>query len=152
MDTVMTDMKQPKYDDDYSTCAETYSTLRVFADEVNPVEITKALGIVPTKSFQKGEPHSNVLFRKTHGWFYSTAQLTPSKDTRRHIDLILEVLNGKGEVIEALRQRGCKLDIMSYWVSHGQGGPALWSHQMFKLGTLGIEVWWDIYFADKDET
>jgi hypothetical protein len=144
-------MNQPKYDDDYPTCAETYSTLRVFADDVTALEMTSALRIKPTKSFLKGEPHSKGLFRKTHGWFYETKLLSHSKDTRRHIDLILEVLDGKQKEVESLRQRGCKLDIVSYWASHGQGGPALWPPQMLKLGKLGIEIWWDIYFRDKDE-
>jgi hypothetical protein len=142
---------RPEFDDDYSTCAETYSTLRIFADEIGAAEITDALGIPPTKSFLKGEPHGKGLFRKAHGWFYSTKKLINSKDTRRHIDLILEALDGKSEAIKVLHQRGCKLDIMSYWVSHGQGGPVLLPHQMLKLGTLGIEVWWDIYFADENE-
>jgi len=118
-------MNQPEYDDDYPTCAETFSTLRIFADEVSAAEITDALGVAPTESFLKGEPHSKGLFRKAHGWFYSTKKLSSSKDTRRHIDLILESLDGKGNAIKALHQRGCKLDIMSYWVSYGQGGPAL---------------------------
>jgi len=145
-------MNQAEYDDDYSTCAKTYSTLRVFANEINPMEITKTLGISPTESFQKGELHSKGLSRKANGWFYSTAKLTQSKDTRRHIDLILSALDRKEEAIEVLHQKGCKLDITSYWVSHGQGGPALWPHQMIKLGTLGLEVWWDIYFAHEGET
>jgi len=143
-------MNQPEYDNDFPTCAETYSTLRIFADEISAAEITNALGIAPAKSFLKGEPHGTGLFRKAHGWFYSTKKLTQSKVTRRHIDLILEILDGKGEAIKALRQRGCKLDIMSYWQSYGQGGPALWPHQMQKLGALEIEIWWDIYFAKKD--
>jgi hypothetical protein len=152
MDTDMTRMNQPEYDDNYPTCAKTFSTLRIFADEVSAAEITNALGVAPTKSFLKGEPHSKGLFRKAHGWFYSTEKFSSSKDTRQHIDLILEALDGKVKVIKALHQRGCKLDIMSYWVSHGQGGPALWPHQMLKLGKLGIEVWWDIYSAGENET
>jgi hypothetical protein len=151
MDTDMTRMNQPEYDDDYPTCAETFSTLRIFADEVSAAEITDALGVAPTESFLKGEPHSKGLFRRAHGWFYSTKKLSSSKDTRRHIDLILESLDGKSNAIKVLHQRGCKLDIMSYWVSHGEGGPALWPYQMLKLGKLGIQVWWDIYSAEEDE-
>ncbi|MGH7994021.1 MAG: hypothetical protein ACREDQ_10930 [Limisphaerales bacterium] len=63
----------------------------------------------------------------------------------------LEALDSKAKAIKALHQRGCKLDIVSYWVSNGEGGPALWPYQMFKLGELGIEVWWDIYSAEEDE-
>lgn len=44
------------------------------------------------------------------------------------------------------------LDITSYWVSTGQGGPWLMPQQMLKLGGLGIGVWWDIYFSDENKT
>lgn len=140
-----------EYDDNYPTCRKTHSTFRVFSDEINPDEITKIFNFAPTNSFQKGEPHSKGLYRKNHGWFYTTKQLTQSKDTRRHIDMILTALDSKMEAIEKLHQKGCSFDIVSYWVSNGQGGPALWPHQMVILGKLGIGVWWDIYFASEDK-
>ena len=141
------------YDDSYATCVETYSTLRVFSDDIAPDEMTRVLEIEPTKSFRKGDSHSHgKLRRKANGWFYSTEKLCDSKDTRRHIDKILSALEGKEEVVASMQRQGCKLDITSYWVSTGQGGPWLMPQQMLKLGRLGIEVWWDIYFSDEDKT
>jgi hypothetical protein len=138
-------METSEYDDDYPTCVETYSTLCVFSDSVAPAAITTELGIPPTETFKKGESHSKGrLQRKANGWFYSTEGLLQSKDTRRHID-------SKERAIETLRQKGCKMDISSYWVSIGQGGPALWPCQMIKLGNFGIEIWWDIYFRSNKE-
>jgi len=145
-------MGQPDYDDSYSTCVETHSTLRVFSDHITPDEITKLLQIEPTSAFRKGDSYSHgKLKRKANGWFYSTEQLSSSKDTRRHIDLILATLDGKDDSVQKLHIEGCKIDLTTYWVSVGQGGPWLMPRQMLKLGTLGIEIWWDIYFADKDE-
>src|SRR5260221_238451 len=81
---------QPEYDDSYPTCVETYSRLRVFSDDITPDEITKLLQIKPTDGFRKDESYSRrKLQRKANGWFYSTKNLCSSKDTRRHIDLIL---------------------------------------------------------------
>ena len=54
--------------------------------------------------------------------------------------------------MKALHARGCKADISSFWMSVGQGGPWLMPEQMLKLGALDIDIWWDIYFADDDET
>lgn len=143
-------MKQLEYVDDYPTCEETYSTLRIFSDEISPSEVEKALKITPTKSFKKGEPFGrNRLFRKAHGWFFSTRKLTTSRDTRRHVDLILEALEGKEKAMKMLLKKGCKIDVTSYYLSNGQGGPALWPHQMLKLGKLGIEIWWDVYFNEE---
>jgi hypothetical protein len=144
-------MKRPDYDDDYPTCALTKSALRIFSDKTSPAEITKILKLKPTSSFQKGESFSKgQLFRKANGWFLDTKKSVKSKDTRRHIDFILQAIGRKHKAIELLRQRGCKLDIVSYFVSCGQGGPALWPYQMLKLGKLGIEVWWDLSFRGED--
>src|SRR5688572_9839067 len=94
-------MEEYEYDDSYSTCVETYSTLRIFSDTISPDEITKLLQIQPTDRFQKGDSHSQgKLKRKTNGWFYSTEKLSPSKDTRRHMDLILNALDGREEAVK----------------------------------------------------
>jgi hypothetical protein len=53
--------------------------------------------------------------------------------------------------VKKLHLMGCKIDITTYWVSIGQGGPWLMPQQMLRLGTLGIGVWWDIYFESEDE-
>jgi hypothetical protein len=144
-------MKQSDYDDNYATCKFTTSTLRIFGDKTSPAEITKILKLKPTRSFQKGESfNKGRLFRKTNGWFLETKKPVKSKDTRRHIDFILQAIERKHRAIKLLRQRGCKLDIVSYFVSCGQGGPALWPYQMLKLGKLNIEVWWDVYFHEED--
>jgi len=138
------------YDDAYPTCAETYSTLRVFSDHVKLEAITDALGMTPTRSFRMGEAHGDGRQRKMNGWFYSTEGLSTSRDTRRHLDLLLDALEGRTGVVDRLREDGCNIDIVSYWVSSGQGGPQLQPHQMVKLGALGIPVSWDIYFGSDD--
>src|SRR5258706_4216313 len=125
-------MNDADYDDAYATCVETHSTLRIFADDIGPDRITSVLGIPPTDSFRQRESSGNGRQRKAHGWFYSTERLSSSKDTRRHIDMILAVIAGKDVEIAELRQKGCDLDIVSYWVSRGQGGPELLPHQMLK--------------------
>jgi hypothetical protein len=65
--------------------------------------------------------------------------------------LILAALKDQAGVMKLLRATGCTVDIVSYWLSSGQGGPWLMPEQMMKLGRLGIPVWWDIYFADEDQ-
>src|SRR5882672_10386625 len=107
-----------EYDDSYPTCVETYSTLRIFSDDLTPDEITKFLKTKPTRSFRKGDSHARgKLQRKTNGWFYSTKKLSSSKDTRRHIDLILTAFGRKIDLVKKLQRKGCKIDISSYWVS-----------------------------------
>jgi len=150
---VMAETIRPDYDDSYPTCLRTYSTLRVFSDNILPEEITKVLQIEPTEAFRKGDSHAQgKLQRKASGWFYSTKHLCDSKDTRRHLDMILAALEGRLEAVRALHLRGCKIDVSSYWRSVGQGGPCLTPEQMLKLGAFDISVWWDVYFASENET
>jgi hypothetical protein len=141
------------YDDSYPTCIKTYATLRLFSAEIVPEEVTEILRIEPTRTFRKGDTHAKgKLQRKTNGWFYSTKKLSNSKDGRRHIDMILDALDGKFDAVNILQARGCEIHITNYWVSGGQGGPWLMPSQMLKLGALNIDIWWDIYFADEDGT
>lgn len=138
------------YDDVYPTCAKTYSTLRIFSDDLAPDEITTTLIIQPTDTFRKGDLHTfGRRHRKANGWFYSTEQLTDSRDFRRHLDLILGQLQGKTNEVKSLRTRACKIDITTYWVSKsGHGGPWLMPYQMLALGSFGIPIWWDVYFPE----
>lgn len=148
----MAQTEHRKYDDSYPTCAETYSTLRIFSDDLPLEEVTATLGIQATESFRKGDVHSRgKLLRKANGWFYSTKQFSDSKDFRRHLDKILDALDGRIDAVKALQSKGCKIDITTHWASTGQGGPWLMPDQMLKLGNLGISIWWDIYFCSEAE-
>ena len=139
------------YDEDDATCVETHSTLRIFSDHLTPEEITAAVGIEPSETFRKGDLHSRGrLRREAHGWFFSTEGRCDSKDGRRHINLILEACAGKDEAFARIRPDCAPIDIVSYYLSAGQGGPCLTPRQMLRLGALGFEVWWDVYFLDDD--
>jgi hypothetical protein len=148
----MPEANDTEYDDEYPTCVETFSTLYIFSNDLDPEYITDQLGIEPTSSFRKGDVHGRgKLHRKANGWFFRTKSLSRSRDTRRHLDLILAALEGKDVALKTLQAQGCEVSITTYWVSVGQGGPWLMPHQMLRLGTLGINIWWDVYFADDGE-
>jgi hypothetical protein len=148
----MNQSENREYDDSYPTCERTYCTLRIFSDDLSPTEITAILGIQPTETFKKGDHHGrDNLQRKTNGWFFTTNESTASRDFRRHLDVILDALDGKADAVESLTSKACKIDITSYYNSVGQGGPWLMPYQMLKLGALGISIWWDVYFASDNE-
>ena len=131
-------------------CTRTYSTLRIFSDEVDPEGISKTLDLKPTDSFRMGDAYSICkLTRKYNGWFLSSESSMDSQDTEEHIGFILAKLDGKAEAVAALHAAGCHLDIFSLWRFDGQGGPSLTAEQMLMLGKLGIAVCWDVY-ADEE--
>ena len=60
------------------------------------------------------------LVRKAHGWLYSTEGLVDSRDSGRHIDMLLRLLEGKNSSLERLRQNGCDIDIVPSGPNSGQ--------------------------------
>ena len=134
----------------YSTCLETYSTLRIFSNEITPAEISSILLIEPSKSFCKDEllaqPGNR---RKFNGWFLSSESKIDSNDTTQHTQWVITSILGKKDVVHSLRTRGAEIDICCYWVSAGQGGPTISPSQMRSLGDLDLEIWWDVYFETR---
>jgi hypothetical protein len=142
------------YDDDFMSCRETYSTLRVFSDAIPPAEISAALKLEPTSSHLKGEAISPRVNRprREHGWLLSSEHHVRSRDTRRHIDWILDQLEPCSIAFESLLSRGASVDIFSYWTSaSGQGGPILSPPQFARLARFRLECIYDIYFTPEDD-
>ncbi len=144
-----------KYDDQYSTCDSTYATLRIFHESLVPDDINDLLGVSATSSQQRGDPISSKRpekgERKVGGWFLESEGKVDSKDSRRHIDWLLDQVEGKGTVLEELRIKGYKIDISCYWDSaSGHGGPTVSPAQSKQLADLGIELWFDVYFSGEE--
>ena len=142
------------YDDAYMSCAQTYSTLRIFSDSIEPHEISAALQVEPTRSFRKGDPISVRVPqpRPRHGWLLCTETHVTSRDTRRHVDWLLDRVEPVLESFATLTRRGAESDVYSFWVSsRGQGGPLLSPCQMQRLATLGLECSYDVYFESDDD-
>ena len=145
-------MVSPTYDDNYSACEETFSTLRMYHDKVTPSEITQRLGVQPSKYFAKGDIRTKRgKLYEINGWFLSSEHKVDSRDPRKHIDWVIDQIWNKKEVVLQLIQEGWSADISSYWVSSsGNGGPTLSPYQMERLAKLDIEVWWDVYLSYDD--
>src|SRR5689334_276822 len=107
-----------EYDDDYATCEKTYAGLRIFHGELDPDAVTRDLGIKPTNAFRKGEPMRPGARRsaiaKQGGWFLDTEGVVSSRDIRRHLDWLIDRLEPKRQVIEALQAAGYRMDVFCY--------------------------------------
>lgn len=141
------------YDDRYPTCVATYATFRIYSTTLHPDLITAALGFAPSRAFAKGDTFGKAQrIREMTGRLYATEGIVSSRDTRRHLDHILQRLEGKGRALDDLRAEGCDIDIMSYWLSVGHGGPVIEPGQMRQLAELKLPVSWDVYVkADGDD-
>jgi len=139
------------YNDEYPTCARTYATLMIYPEEIDPPIVTHHLGIEPSNWQRKEEaieldgrrlPRVAIL----NSWSFTSKGQVDSRDSRRHIDWLLDQLDPKAKAIGILQEMGCRMVISCFWASRsGQGGPTLSPTQMKRLGELNIELWFDIY-------
>ena len=130
-----------------STCLETYATLRIFSESMTPDEIGEALEVDATRARLADPESRNPRARVWHGWFWGSKGQVAGTDNLHHSGAILGLLEGKEKALDQLRARGCRIDIICYWVSKGQGGPQLDSATLKSLAALDLPVWWDVYFG-----
>jgi len=145
------------YNDNYPGCLRTYATLRIYPGEIHPQEVSARLQIVPSKFWvrdetlavipgqypaQKTSPGAKAM----HGWFLTTHSRLDSRDTRRHIDTLLEPLLPVATEVASLQRQGAAIDIICFWhASPQQGGPALSPKQLRMLADLDIAIAWNIF-------
>jgi hypothetical protein len=122
------------YNDDYQTCEETYSTLRIYS---RSLDVPKKLNLKPSDISE---------YEDLNGYFYSTKNVINSKDLRRHLDYLIEMFKNKVEVLNEIQAEGNRIDLVCYWVSqNGHGGPTLSPKQLNEIAKLNVEIWFDIY-------
>jgi len=142
-----------QYNADYETCSYTHVWLRVMHDTKEPEKVSQILALQPTSSHLVGTRVSELSdrVRRSSGWFLESAEHVNSRDARHHLDWLLEKITGKELAFAELRKHDYEIDICCRWDSKsGHGGPTLNPSQMSILGSLGIELWFDIYFEGED--
>jgi len=135
------------YIDDYSACERTYATLRIYPSSISTDEISKFLGLKPTRTSLAGVKSAQHI----NGWFLSTQGQLESRDCRRHIDWLLDQIESvQTEFIELLAKE-VEVDISCFWVSStGNGGPTICPLQMSRLVKFNLSVSWDIWFSESN--
>lgn len=136
-----------EYDDEYPSCRRTKVKLRIYHDTLSPKEITAKLGILPERTQEAGAISPETKYAaKISGWFLDSEGHVESKDSRRHLDWLLDRVESKTRELKQLCDAGCRIDICCVWNSkQGHGGPTLSVPQFKRLAELGIELWFDIY-------
>lgn len=142
-----------EYDDSNPSCSETFATLRITSDAIDPHEISQRLQLSPSSAYRKGEPISPrvATLRDHHGWLLSSEAQVQSQDVRRHLDWLLDQLLPRSPAYSALIAPGTEADIFVFWQSRsGQGGPILSPPQLSKLALLQLEIIFDVYYSEPE--
>ena len=87
------------------------------------------------------------------GWFLTTKGRIDSRDSRRHIDWLIDQIEGKSAELRSQLDEGSRVSITCYWAAANcGGGPTISPDQMRRLGEQNIELCFDIYFHGDDES
>lgn len=144
--------------DQYPTCVETRAVLRIYPGELSPLDITRRLGIIPTKQNIVGDERVTRSGARraisVNGWFLSSEQHVRSLDLRRHLIWLLDLLQSKERELLSLQSiAGLQMVVNCTWYSRsGHGGPTLWPEQMRGLADLNLECSFDIYFLSDEDS
>ena len=131
------------YNDNYPTCIETYATIRVSSAQHDCAALQARLQLSDATcriSPRAGSPRAV--------WGLSSEAHVRSRDTRRHIDWLLDRIEPAPSALLELREEGATADIFCYFVSVGHGGPMLSPQQMTRLAALDLTVGWDVYCSE----
>jgi hypothetical protein len=128
----------------------TYATFRAFSESLDPDEVSRALGIEPTKCFRAGDerkPNRPYAPYRSGGWLLST-EAFESRDIREHVDRLLDRLEPSAPALARLVEEGARCSVFCFWSSdNGQGGPQLDPTQMARLAALNLPILFDVYTA-----
>ena len=133
------------------SCLETYATLRIFSQTLDPSEISRILDLDATRSKPLDPASKYRPRRENHFWAWCTRTIVDSKDGLEHVRTVILTLAGKEQELGELRKAGCDIDVCCYWSSSGQGGPFLDVAALTGLARLGLEICWDVYFSASDD-
>ena len=137
---------------DYESCEETYATLRLYSNDIDPDEVTVRFGVTPTETQRQGELRGCGRFIRVNAWFLSSKDHVQSTDLKDHLDWVLNQVLAKKDVLRDLQSAGVKSDVACYWLSVTEnGGPTLFPEQMEKLAALKLDCWFDVYFHKDKE-
>ncbi len=119
-------------------------SIRLKSGTLDPADVTRIVGVQPTRAVKKGEQASDRRVPSLSGmWTYtvSSDQVLAAATELLHV---IEPVTG--QLQDATTKYGAELTIAIYWQPEGgQGGYSLPADVMRRLAMLGERI--DLYFA-----
>lgn len=132
---------------------ESVVTFILSGEFLDPDAVTAALGLVPTKSFKKGDPtpstHRNPNLRRKQGMWQLESMLPRQAPLDRHIEHLLDRLDTHAsEIGEFLKLGyGCRFSCGCF-LNRWNRGTELSPRTLGRIGALGASLGLDIYCDD----
>jgi len=125
-----------------------YTYFRVKGDQLPLDDITSCMGIVPTESWQRGDPGKFNPSRPDAGWCLYGPLPRSELSLDRHIDALLALLDDRSSVILDLGQQfEVWVQCVGYYSSSSPGFH-LSRHTVQRIAKLGLPIDVDLYFHE----
>ncbi|MFT3768114.1 MAG: DUF4279 domain-containing protein [Minicystis sp.] len=119
------------------------------ADQLDPSEVSQALGIEATRAFSKGELSAGKRAPRPWGlWTLEVEDADVERAARRLLSLLADK---RGPLDQVARRFHATVSVSIWWEPDGgQGGYTLSSATLAELATLGERI--DFYFASAEDS
>lgn len=134
--------------------SQTVVSLRFGGDDLDPTEISRLLGAVPTLCYRKGErrlrPNGQEIAGGSGLWMLSTERVRPG-NLDGQIAELLAPLSQDLVVWNDLSRRFGGVIFSGLFLESGNEGTGLQPQTMLALGSRGLGLDMDIYSVTDDE-
>ncbi len=129
------------------------ASLRIRSSSITAREITIKLGIIPTRSCEKGTPlskrHPSGPKRQECLWVLDSG-LDDLQALESHIKVLISVLERKREILQEL-SKVCDIDFFcGFSFKTGQGSIVLEASLLRKLAEYPVDIVFDLYGSYED--
>ena len=125
-------------------------TITIEHPDLEPEELTAALGITPDMSCRRGDADqigTRSISAATGSWSLKSTPHVDSKDVNEHLEFLLEQLRPHAKAIRA-RSHGGQVYVDVLWESsylYAGTGPVIAAEWVAGLADLGAALGFDIY-------
>jgi len=134
---------------------EFLASLRITGKDLDPEEISGLLGLTPTTSHRRGDPHIGKKGRYAdypEGFWALESPVRENKPLKEHLRYLKNQLTGKEQTLADLRSRGYTAEVFIGVFEIGDGDEVgLSRSELNDLAALQVDICFDLYtFNDPD--
>lgn len=126
-------------------------TFRLIGDAVDPLVVTEALKLQPSRSARKGERRQGQqgrVYTSLTNYWHLDSRLGRENGLEEHIVSLLEILKPQAAALKKLVDRGYRAEFFSsFFVEQPEDRIHLGADTLAQAGELGIALIVDIYTA-----
>jgi Domain of unknown function (DUF4279) len=130
------------------TAARTHVSIRIFAPNLSPEDVTRNLELAPDYTHHQGDyPRNNPKYSPyKHGMWLLNSKIPEEQSLASHLDNLLSILEPKRAYIHSLAQ---EVTVDFYCVLYSQNGFQLSPEILKRVGDLGA-IFGVILYSDDE--